>query len=298
MKFHIGQSDLVILGDADRRGVLAAIKDFGFTKVRFEVPFHAWSFPWQPYNWNPLSKTIAAVEAADLEALPVLGAHRPVFWKPSAKQYGEWCVQALNVLNTHQLIRQVEVWNEPNLINFWPKASPETFFPFADAAYDRIKAERPETEVVLAGMAAAATGIQWPFIGGPKDPVAFVTRLTELAKGRKFYDRLAYHPYNLTEGFTLAEPGPDVFGIKALPRVQALSPGVQVLVTEVGYVNTGSLDTYQDLAKHLSLLSGQDEIYLYCWRDTGGEKFGLVNTKGAPKNPYHDLVRDTVRASA
>lgn len=288
MKLHIGQSNLVSLQRADRQRVLADMRAFGFTGVRFEVPFHAWSFPWQAYNWQPVIDTMRDVESADIEGLPVLGAHMPFFWKPSAAQYGGWVSKAMTTLQAVQLVRQVEVWNEPNLISFWSKADPKTFYPYAQAAYDSIKAAYPSVEVVLAGMAAYDTAIQWPFVGGAKAPDSFINTMTTLAKGKKFYDRLGYHAYNLTEGDRVAEPTATLFGIKMLNTLRQIHP--DVLVTEFGFAGPGDAQAVDWLTKELALLNA-DEAYLYCWRNSDGEKFGLVDENNRPKQPYYDAVK-------
>lgn len=293
MKLHIGQSDLVSLATADRHRVLADMRSFGFSKVRYEVPVHAWGFPWQPYNWEPVRQTQMALQAARMEALPVLGAHQPLLWKLSAKQYGQWCVDALKLISdtTSHLPSQVEIWNEPNLISFWSKADPKTFYPYAQEAYDRIKAAFPSVEVVLAGMAAYDTAIQWPFIGGAKAPDDFVVTMLGQAKARPFFDRLAYHPYNLTPGGKTAEPSALLFGIQMLSEMNKIRPGV--LVTEFGFSGAGTVRDADWLLKELELLD-VDEAYLYCWRNTGGEKFGLVDEKNQPKEPYYSTVKGLI----
>ncbi len=287
---NICQSNLVSLASADRRKMLADMRAFGFVKVRFEVPLHAQLFAGQKYNWDPLRNTMADIENADMEALPVLGAHLPIFWKPTATQYATWAATALAVAQVAQLVRQVEVWNEPNLSNFWPKADPVSFYPFAQAAYDAIKAVYPNTEVILSGLAASTNAKPFLWTGGTKDPVAFLAAMTSAAQGRKYFDRLAYHAYSVTEGWASKRPAPDVFGISRLASLQILDP--ELIVTEFGF-NDANASSY--IVDQMIQMKTVPEAYLFNWRDADGEKFGLVDAKNKPKQPYYDTVKALVR---
>lgn len=285
MTLHICQSDLARISDADR--VLGDIAAFGFQRVRFEVPFDMVYAKPAP-SWGSVEKLAALFAKHGLQTLPVLGAHLPLTWRPTSSTYAKFCADAVSILNPDK----VELWNEPNLINFWPKADPATFYSWAQAGYDAVMSP---IEVILGGMAAAIdqfTGF-WkflvPILGGNKSPETFLAGLHAKAGGRKFYDRIGYHPYSLDGAFKQVTPSLGVMGISKISTMRNLGP---LVFTEVGFAGS-------DNAVRTSLLSAQmglppmlgTETYLYCWRDAGGERYGLVDIRNRPREPYYSAVK-------
>lgn len=84
-----------------------------------------------------------------------------------------------------------EIWNEPNLDNFWaPKPSPAAYATLLKAAHGAIKAV-DSSATVVAGALSPATD---PSDGSQISPAVFTARM--YANGAKgFFDALSVHPY-------------------------------------------------------------------------------------------------------
>jgi hypothetical protein len=80
-----------------------------------------------------------------------------------------------------------EVWNEPNLANFWrPKPDPNAYTALLTSAYTAIHAAAPGVTVVSAGLSPA---------GGTFAPIKFLAAMYA-AGVHGSYDALGFHPYS------------------------------------------------------------------------------------------------------
>lgn len=76
-------------------------------------------------------------------------------YPPRPAMYGEWAEFVTEVARRFPSTAAIEIWNEPNLDGFWkPYPEPERYAALVATAYDAIKAEQPEIEVVAGALAA------------------------------------------------------------------------------------------------------------------------------------------------
>ncbi len=85
-------------------------------------------------------------------------------------------------------LRYIEIWNEPDLRQFWD-APVEEFFPFFDETVRAIKSEAPELKV---------GGPGWTMAGwmAPKGRAALAAFLDDLARRRTPWDFFSWHLYS------------------------------------------------------------------------------------------------------
>ena len=80
-----------------------------------------------------------------------------------------------------------EIWNEPNLANFWrPTPNPQAYTALLKAAYSAIHAAAPAATVVSAGLSPA---------GGTFAPLKFLSAMYA-AGAHGSFDALGFHPYS------------------------------------------------------------------------------------------------------
>jgi hypothetical protein len=80
-------------------------------------------------------------------------------------------------------IRMWQIWNEPNILNFWPAPLVPNYITLLRAAHTAIKRADPGAKVVLAGMPNYVwTDLAWLYRGG----------------ARGLFDVVAVHPYTKT----------------------------------------------------------------------------------------------------
>lgn len=322
MSLNICQSDLYTLAPADLDRVLRDIRVFGFQRVRWEVPFHVVYKTAKP-DWSAVARVLDALDRAGLGHLPVLGAHRqPMGWAPTAATYADFCYEFVGRMNNYPLagngVREVELWNEPNLIQFWPKADPATFVTWAIAGYRAIKQHSifgRKTTVILGGLAATETSLTgfWKFlrpaIGYNRKGSEFLADALGAAGGVPFFDRVGYHPYSFDKSGRLVRPTATVPGIADRVAIDTLvdevamqaaidakstsyTPYDWVTYTEFGFRGKGTQSQVDWLKAQMLLLdTGRTDLWLFNWRDATGENFGLVDVNNVPKRPYYDYVR-------
>jgi hypothetical protein len=121
-------------------------------------------------------------------------------------------------------IRSWEVWNEPNLPQFWPAgADPAAYTVMLKAVYAAIKAVDPGARVVSAGLANSGQGTRLvPFLRG-----------MYRAGAKDSFDALGLHPY---------QPGSDLVVDEirlALRELRRAGDDARVWVTELGWASGG-----------------------------------------------------------
>jgi len=113
--------------------------------------------------------------------------HAPPEWAfPAHEHLNEWTAFLEAVVARYgDDITDWEIWNEPNLEQFWPQSAPvEGYFELVKKSYRLIKQKYPRATVLLGGMA--------------NQPSAFVYWEKLLALGvAEYCDALAYHPYGV-----------------------------------------------------------------------------------------------------
>lgn len=90
----------------------------------------------------------------------------------------------------------IEIWNEPNIQNFWANPHGGRYANIVKAAYTAIKAADP-TITVVAGAMAPVGDVPGEFVG----PISFLSQLYDAGAGG-YFDAVSHHPYVYSKGAT------------------------------------------------------------------------------------------------
>lgn len=90
----------------------------------------------------------------------------------------------------------IEIWNEPNIKNFWQNPHGGRYALIVKAGYTAIKKADPSI-TVLAGSMAPAGDVPGEYVG----PVTFLSQMYDAGAGG-YFDALSHHPYNYSQGKT------------------------------------------------------------------------------------------------
>lgn len=214
-------------------------------------------------------------------------------------------------------IQYWEIWNEPNLPQFWTHPDPVVYTGLLRAAYPAIKASDP-TAVVLAGALAPVEP------GAPGvDTLGFVDAMYR-AGARGFFDGLSFHPYTNGQSPTADQPGLPVHSFaRSVPALHLamLRAGDSrpIWLTESGWPTTPSCaacgsgrsftseaDQATFLAEEIRLVRGWDYVQGLVWyemfdRGTSAgnaeDHFGLFRHDLSPK-PAVSVFRALSRGEA
>jgi hypothetical protein len=154
-------------------GIGWARTDFDWTTVQ-----QAQGGPW---DFSLFDATVDKAEEAGVTILPILGYDVP--WaSPAYRHMDLWREYVQKTVGRYKdRLPYWEVWNEPDLLQFWKETpDPANYTLLLKAAYQEIKAVNPDLKVVLGGL----SGIPYDFIEG-----------IYKAGGGAFFDVMAVHPY-------------------------------------------------------------------------------------------------------
>ncbi len=134
-----------------------------------------------PWDYSLIDRTVQSAEEGGITILPILGYD--VAWaRPAYKHLDAWRQYVRNIVSRYKgRLHYWEVWNEPDLEQFWkdtPDAAHYTLL--LKAAYEEIKAVDPSAQVLLGGV----SGIPMDYLKGIYD-----------AGGGAFFDIMNVHPY-------------------------------------------------------------------------------------------------------
>ncbi len=191
--------DLLWLSDAELARELDLYKATGMTWVRVDFDWPSIEQSRGNFTWGATDRVVNAATARGLKVL-ALPTYTPL-WATSVPgqthagpanpaDFATFVAKAVNRYKSSG-VRHWEIWNEPNLKNFWaPKPDPAAYTTLLRRAYSAIKAADPAA-TVLAGALSPATD---PADGSQVSPVTFTTRM--YANGAKgSFDALSVHPY-------------------------------------------------------------------------------------------------------
>ena len=280
---------------------LAAMKAMGLTSIRVDVSWYNIQLDGPgSYNWTSMDTAVSAIRSAGLTADLIIDQCPPwaaasgasgIFAQPaSPAAYGTFAAAVAKRYYGNGA-QYFEIWNEPNLSEFWsPSPDPAAYTADLKAAYTAIKAVTPSALVITAGLAPASDS------STTMDTVTFVQDMyADGAQGH--FDALGDHPY--TFPFT---PGNVMLG-SAWSEMSQTSPslrslmaahgdgGKKIWITEYGAPTSGTSNPVSDTdqsdemvqaisqAKQLGWIGS---VYLYTWKD-GGDGFGLLTADGTQK---------------
>jgi polysaccharide biosynthesis protein PslG len=198
----------------------------------------------QSFDWSDLDTKVAAASAQGLQVLGILdyspqwNAHPGcIVGSPNQCAPADPTAFANYAAAAAAHFPQViywEIWNEPNLSQFWsPSPSPTDYVIMLNGAYSAIKAVTPN-DVVIAGALSRASDIAGVEIA----PTTFVTSM--YANGAQF-DILSLHPYTYPFSPDTANSGngwPEVATIRATMVANGDS-AKKIWITELGAPTCG-----------------------------------------------------------
>lgn len=162
---------------------------------------------------------------------PALGACAgpPCVIPPARDRLGDWRDFAERVAIRYPRAAAIEIWNEPNLKDFWPTPDPWRYSELLATAYAGVKAGNPATPV----LGGALAGNQRDVPGGSLSLTTFLQAMSAAGAGR-YMDALSLHPYPTAP---LGDPGELLTPVLAQAQaVAAQSPRWpdRIWVTETG----------------------------------------------------------------
>lgn len=305
---------------------LKHIKSLGFDEVRFNLDWNAI----QPNNnktyiWAASDILVRNVQRSGLNAIIILDRTPPwarpksctgsFFCAPAQpSDFATFAAAAAARYRGHN-IAAWEIWNEPNIVNFWkPSPSPDQYTKVLKAAYQVIKRQNPSAQVLIGGLAGDAINESTSYI----DARTFLSELyTDGAKNN--FDGAAYHPYT-----SLRLPDTPA-AHNGWPKLYETSPSIRsilvanndqtkdVWITEVGAPTSGSgsvindgntqqlppradhvsdtlqAEIAQNMIQDLKKITWIKHLDWYTYTDsssTSGGSYGLFQTDGLPKPAY------------
>lgn len=135
-----------------------------------------------PFDFSKYDAVVASAERTNVQVLPILyGA--PKWAQPAYRNldaFGRW-VEALTRRYGNRL-PEIEVWNEPNLEQFWgKKPNPTNYLAVLTAAHAAAKRGNPDVRVLFGG----TSGV----------PIGFIEEVYRLG-GANCFDAMNVHPYS------------------------------------------------------------------------------------------------------
>ena len=241
------------------------------------------------WKFDHLDETVAWAETEGVRILPILDYDVP--WaRPAHKHLDKWLQYVRRLVTRYKdRVKYWEVWNEPNLEQFWKdKPNPNDYAKLLKATHKTIKGIDPELTVVLGGTA----GIPWPYLEG-----------IYAAGGKEFFDVMNVHPYRYPQ---TPEERPLYDDLTRLRRLmQKHGDGAKpIWITEMGWPThqgrrgVSELRQSQMLARSylLSLQAGVDVVFWYEFQaterkpDYNEDHFGMVHRNLSPKPAYTALA--------
>jgi hypothetical protein len=312
------------LADADVHRELGDLRRLGVTWVRVDLVWARVEATRGGYDWSEFDQIVLAANAARLRILVTVVTAPP--WARRAECKEElWCAPreappfALFVARavrrySHLGVHFWEVWNEPNLQNFWkPAPDPVVYTRLLAAAQQEVQTYDPHGVVVSGGL-GSISGRQ------DLDPLTFLRDVYQLG-GRSYFDILGIHPYSFPVLASTYEPWSLWARLFSTPR--SLSDvmneygdrGKEVWITEFGAPTEGpgaratahdynlrNHPDHVDEALQAAMVTDAIRVYRntprvtgffwYSYRDLGTSRetnenfFGLLRADGSKKPAY------------
>lgn len=268
-------------------------------------------------NWTPIDNAVALANARGLHVL-ANPAYTPSWarsgsddkYPPSdPNTYASFVTRAVQRY-APQGVHVWEVWNEPNIVNFWhPQPDPAGYATLLRSAYSAIHAADPSAVVLTGG--TAPTGATLDSMGSDGKGYSPYRWLRLLYEGgnRPYFDAVATHPYasfpnspNVEWGNTMQMD--DIHGLMAANGDDAK----KLWGTEAGYpTGTASgavseatqatfIEDYLEVWRDFGAFTGP--LFVYQMRDRGTnassreDNFGLVHNDWTEKPAYSRFSAD------
>lgn len=328
--------DLAQMKQNQRIKDLHRIKNLGFSEVRFD-------FDWSvieprdnnTYLWKQYDITMKDVKNAGLRSVVTLD-RTPVWARPLNCRYSIFCAPtnsgsfakfAAAAVKRYQGydVTAWEIWNEPNIVNFWkPAPNPYQYAQLLKAAYQAIKQQDPNSIVIIGGLSGNADNAGRFYI----DPRTFLSQLYSY-KAKNYFNGVAYHPYTslrLPQNIAPYNGWSKMYTTSPSIRSIMVANGDQskyVWITEFGAPTSGPGTEVNNPAGQLSAgadhvsFNAQAQIAQQAIKDTqkikwikdldwytyidsssttstAGDSYGLLQSNGNPK-PVYFVFKNTLK---
>lgn len=272
----------------------------GMNTVRVDADWSGGEPSQGNFDWSTLDTIMASVHQVGMTADLIIDGCPPwaaaagatgQFAQPaSPSQFAAWA-GAVAARYGSLGADYFEVWNEPNIPEFWsPSPNPAAYTADLVAAYAAIKAADPSSVVISAGLAAVGD------TDSTIDPVTFFAAMYAHGAHGSF-DAVGDHPYTFP-----ADPDTDSQGTwgemdQTGPSLRSLmiahgDAAKKIWITEFG-APTGSVTEAQQATELTQAITAAKNtswigaFYIYTWSDQfGGDGFGLLDSNGNPKPAY------------
>lgn len=288
----IADSDVYGMTQADVDKTMDALRAANVRAVRLLIPWAGVEARQGQLDWSTVDKTVNSAASRQLSVVGVVNSS-PIWavapggqylsGRPASPDtYGDF---AAKVAARYQgKIAALEIWNEPNGIQFYtPAPNPAGYVDLLKASYAKIKAVDPSI-VVLGGSLGAV-----PDAGGSTiSPPNFLTQM--YAAGAKgYFDALAFHPYHYSTEFGdgVQWEGTPVQQLMAMRNTMVTNGDgdKRIWSTEYGEPSTQGGDALQntfiaDMLTKWAELPYTGPVFIYTTRDGQSGGFNAVDTFG------------------
>lgn len=330
--FPVGVSFGERLTRASPADVSTALDDvvaLGARWVRLDVSWPSIQ-PFSPdeHDWTALDRVVGAARARRLHVLGVVTWSAPWVRDPGCSTFtcppssaASYALFAGQVAQRYRgRIAAYEIWNEPNLDQFWVSPDPRRYRELLTGAALALHESDPRAQVLMGGLAANDRQ------DGVEDAGEFL-RVACSGGACRGLDGVAYHPY--TYPLEPTAPGADT-PWQRMTRSTRQGPAIDdamedagidptsLWITEYGAptggasadgVPTGAVDEAQQariLASGVRAAAAIPQVralMIYTWRDlsTGGtieDHFGLRRLDGSPKPAWEATRRAVAETSS
>ncbi|MFD6971001.1 cellulase family glycosylhydrolase [Streptomyces sp. NBC_01310] len=201
------------------------------------------------YNWKRFDRVVTAARERNLEILATI-AYTPAWARASScsdarpscppadpKRFAAFAKLAA-LRYAPQGVHTWEIWNEPNLPQFWyPKPDAKAYTTLLKATAKSLREADPSAYLLMGGLAAVGTWEKIKYVSH----VDFLEQVSVLG-GNKVVDALSYHPYAWPQlphdGKVFKEissAGENLVGVAERHG----TPGIPVWLTETGAPTNG-----------------------------------------------------------
>jgi hypothetical protein len=264
------------------------------------------------YNWAPFDNVVNAVTARGMK--PLAGILYTPPWARPAGTGGNYpptnladyanFVKAAVARYAPMGVHAYEVWNEPNIVNFWaPGPDPVRYTQLLKLAYSAIKSADPTATVISAGL--SPYGSYGQSDAQHMNPLNFLEGMYAAGAAGSF-DAVGWHPYNYPYGLSFAGWSAWSQMSQTTPSARSIMTGrgdgaKQIWATEWGYP-TGSTTRDVSEATQAQLItdsyaalkgwSWAGPAFIYSYHDNGTNKldieqnFGIIHFDWSPKLSY------------
>lgn len=257
------------LSDASLARELDLMASTGATWVRLDVDWSGIESTRGRYSWDNVDRVVLAIQSRGMKVL-ALPAYTPAWARPAGTTshhpptdpaHFAAFVGAAAARYAPKGVLAWEIWNEPNIPNFWePKPDVAAYVTLLRAASAAIRAVAPSATVVTGGLSPASDSSDGRYV----DPRTFATKMYQLGAGSSF-DALGVHPYSFP----------------ALPSD----------------VRTASWNTFQKMTTIRETMVANGDAAKKIWLTETGAPTG-TSAQAVTEQLQADIVSDTIRATA